>query len=509
MKKIVTILVAILIILFAGAFYFLRQNQAPEQRVLKNTLEISKEYISLRYQTDDVLTNAKEYSDYDAWNNDMTDIIKEWGELEKESKNLEKMAKEMAQEKLSFNFTSQVMAYTKDEISNVFDKAPAGKKIATLAKYLGVDAKRAQLILNQDQAQVTADAWNQAGDTFQTLETSALVIKDGCKVAGFAGGIVLTGGAAGLATAGTLTTTTVVVAGVDLALEVTEDGAQIAFGGKNKVSSFVKDVRTVTEPIANVLTITNIPSNLGNAFGKFDSVMVGLEQFREAAQEGKVVGVDLTNFEYQKPFQRIRQAKYPGTVTVAEMEKAEVEDWLKSLNKEYQPMTQEEAKDFFSNLSEETKQEKIVEEKEVTKEPIKEENDSNKTDIETKSPKVEQPEKTTKSIRMVKGMAGTYSGSATLQHVEEDVEADDSLAVTLQLNESGTGTANVYGFDGDAYYAGNTVGFSVTMKEKGAAVKCVFKGKATRNGNQTTISGDMPCSMMGVTFASYSWSAQK
>ena len=508
MKKIITIIVAILIILSVGVFYFFnnqRLNQAPEQMVLKNTLDISKQYISLRYQTDNVLTNAKEYADYDAWNSEMTDIIKEWGELEKDAATLEKIASEMAEEKLTFNFTSQVMAYSKEEISNVFDKAPAGKKIRTLAKYLGVDAKRAQLILNQDQAQVTADAWNQAGDTFQTLETSAVVIKDGCKVAGFVGGVVLTGGAAGLATAGTLTTTTVVVAGVDLALEVTEDGAQIAFGGKNKVSSFVKDVRTVTEPIANILTITNIPSNLGNAFGKFDSVMVGLEQFREAAQEGKVVGVDLTNFEYQKPFQRIRQAKYPGTVTVAEMEKAEVEDWLKSLNKEYKPMTQEEAKDFLSNLSKETEQEKIVEEKEITEKG----NDSSKAGGETKSPEVNQLPKATAGATKAKGMAGPYSGSAMLQYVEEDVEADDSLAVSLQLNESGTGTANVYGFAGDAYYAANTVGFSVTMKEKGAVIKCVFKGKASRNGSQTTISGDMPCSMMGVTFASYSWSAQK
>ena len=106
-------------------------------------------------------------------------------------------------------------------------------------------------------------------------------------------------------------------------------------------------------------------------------------------------------------------------------------------------------------------------------------------------------------------MAGTYSGSATLQHIEEDVESPDSLPVTLQLNEGGTGTVNVNGFDGEAFYAGNKVEFNVTMKEGGAVINCSFEGKATSNGSQTTISGNMHFSMMGVTFATYSWSAQK
>ncbi|HOZ03091.1 MAG TPA: hypothetical protein PKX78_01180, partial [Candidatus Woesebacteria bacterium] len=191
-----------------------------------------------------------------------------------------------------------------------------------------------------------------------------------CKVAGYVGGVVITGGAAGgFAAAGTLTQVTTMVVGVDLALEVTEDGAQIALGDKNKVSSFVKDIRTVTEPIASVLTITNIPNNLGTAYGKFESVMVGLEQFRESAQEGKVIGVDLRNFQYHRPFQVIRKTQYPGTVTVAEMEKAEVEDWLQSLNKKLEPMSQGEIEKFLSSSKSEVKEEKkVVEEKPKTNE---------------------------------------------------------------------------------------------------------------------------------------------
>ena len=89
------------------------------------------------------------------------------------------------------------------------------------------------------------------------------------------------------------------------------------------------------------------------------------------------------------------------------------------------------------------------------------------------------------------------------------MEAADSLPVTLQLNEAGTGTANVNGYSGAAQYAGENISFSVTMEEGGQAVLCRFEGTASRSDSQIVISGNMRCSMYGVTFASYSWTAQK
>lgn len=353
MNKKLLIFLSIIILVATGFFLVLRQN-LNEQQVLQSTYDISKEYLFLRYRTDNILLNAKKYENYSAWDKDMTVLIEDWEALEKESQKLKDSAGKTA-DALANNFKliKPIYAYSAKEVSNIYDKAPKFKGIAAIAKHFGVDAKRAQVILDKAQAEISSGVFTEEGDAFETLENTAIVVKDGCKVAGFVGGVVLTGGVAGVATAGTLTQTAIVVTGVDLALEVTEDGAQIAFGDKNKVSSFVKDVRTVTEPIANVLTITNIPSNLGNAFGKFDSVMIGLEQFRASAQEGKVIGIDLTNFEYQKPFQRIRQAKYPGTVSAAEMEMAEVETWLKSLNKKYETMTQQEVEDFLKGSSKE------------------------------------------------------------------------------------------------------------------------------------------------------------
>ncbi len=503
MKKILIVFFGI-VLLIIGAYFILRNNKIEnlnnEEVVFQDTYDISKEYLLLRYRTDNILEKARKYPDYETWDKEMSLLIEDWGKLEKKSQELGESANKQADlAAINIKLVQTANAYSAKEISNIYDKAPKFKGIATLANHLGVDAKRAQVILDKAQAEISSGVFSEEGDAFETLEHTAIVVKDGCKVTGFVGGVILTGGVAGLATAGTLTTTTVVVAGVDLALEVTEDGAQIAFGDRNKVSSFVKDVRTVTEPIANILTITNIPSNLGNVFGKFDAVMIGLEQFRESAQEGKIIGVDLTNFEYQKPYQRIRQAKYPGTVTAAEMEMAEVEAWLQSLNKKLEPMTQTEIEDFLSNSSKDNEQEKIIEGKE---------SESNKLEKE-ESQEVHQSQESSTNQITTQGIAGNYSGSATLQHVEEDIETPDSLPVTLQLNENGTGTVNVNGFGGEASYAGNIVSFSVTMKEGGAVVNCSFDGKASKNGNQTVINGNMYFSMMGVTFASYSWSAQK
>ncbi len=352
-----------MIVLSLIGFFLIRGNDKTEQIVYEDTLTISKEYLGLRYKTENVLVNAKDYKSYDAWNTDVLSIIQEWEELETKVLKLEENAEKISQETTAFNFSSKAYAYDTREVQAVIESAPAGRTIRTLAKHFGVDVKKAQLILNQSQDMATREAWGEAGDAFEKLENQAIVVKDTCKVAVYVGGVVATGGAAGF-----VAQATTVVVGVDLALEVTEDGAQIALGDKNKVSSFVKDVRTVTEPIASILTITNISGNLGTALGKFEAVNVGLEEFRASAQEGKVIGIDLNNFKYNPPFQVIKNTKYPGELTIAELEKAEVEEWIKSVNKDYEPMTQEEVKEYITNISQNSGSKEEVVQEDVAKE---------------------------------------------------------------------------------------------------------------------------------------------
>ncbi|HCY20388.1 TPA: hypothetical protein DIC40_00655 [Patescibacteria group bacterium] len=66
----------------------------------------------------------------------MTTTIQAWTSLENDAKELEKQATEFSKPALSFRLFPTASAYDRNEISNIFDKAPAGKKIATLAKHL-------------------------------------------------------------------------------------------------------------------------------------------------------------------------------------------------------------------------------------------------------------------------------------------------------------------------------------------------------------------------------------
>ena len=294
------------------------------QNVLEKTYNISKEYVALRYQTDEVLINARQYADYKSWNNEMTVLIEGWQNLEKDASILQDLAEEMAQEKVSLRIVTPVFAYDRQEISNIFDKAPAGQKIATLAKHLRVDAKRANQILQNDQAQVQADAWNEAGDTFQTLETSAIVIKDGCKVAGFVGGVVISGGTSAIAAGSTLTKAAVIVSGADLVLEVSSDGANIALGNDNKVSAIIDTARKGTEPVASLLTMTDLANNLKTGYDKFNCVMIFLEQSRSLKQENKIIGISVP-----KP----TEDNKVSSVDLSALDSKEVQQWLNEKGK--------------------------------------------------------------------------------------------------------------------------------------------------------------------------------
>lgn len=295
--------------------------------ILESTYNISKEYLALRYQTENILVNAKDYQDYNSWNIELTKIISQWQQLDENASKLESEWNKFSQESASINFWNKAAAYDSQEISNVFDKAPAGKKIATLAKHLWVDAKLAYKILQNTQDQIQADVWNEEGDAFKTLETTATVIKDGCKVIWFVWSIAVTGWTAALATASTLTKTAIIVWWADLTLEVTDDAAKIALWDKNKISKIVSTVRVVTEPVAGFLSIYSLPENMKTKFEKFSAVMVWLENFRTSAQEWKVLWIQLPT--YQKPQEQ-------KTVKVSVLTEEELDKWIEDiwLNKE-------------------------------------------------------------------------------------------------------------------------------------------------------------------------------
>lgn len=341
MKKIAFVL-GLFVVLGGGAFVFFssnNDNDSAEQAVLKQTVEISTKYLALRYQTDNVLVNAKSYGSYDKWNQEMTRISNDWLILENQANELQKKAEDLPVQEIGFSLIDQAYAYDRNEISDVFDKAPPGKKIATLAKYLGVDAKRAQMIFNQDQNQVTADAWNDAGDTLQKLETSAVAIKDGCKIAGFVGTIAMTGGVSAITTGSTLTKAAVIVSGADLVLEVTDDGAKIALGNHNKISAIASDARKVTEPLSGLVTITTMPGNLSKGIEKLNAISFTAEQINSGVQEGKIIGIEIPEVSVDPKNRFANIKKYKQPIYISKINPDEVDKWLRENNLKADPET--------------------------------------------------------------------------------------------------------------------------------------------------------------------------
>lgn len=324
MKKIL-----IMIALVIGVWFVTKPSSETifEEEILFTTYGVSKEYTVLRYRTDKVLTEAKKYKNHSSWNSEVSSIINDWDNFIKDADRLEKDALVLTEAKIVFEFIQNVYAYDRQEISQVFDRAPTGKKIATLAKHLGVDAKKAMKILQQDQAQVTADAWNEAGDTFQKLETSATVIKDTAKVTVFVGTVVATGGAAGFAAGSAVTKASIVVSGADLILEVSDDAAKVGLGNHNKISAITSQVRAVTEPLAGLLSVADIPKNVTKGIEKLSAVNFGAEQLNSTIQDGKIIGIELPVAKKVERFQNIK--KYKAPVYVSSLKKEEVSVWIK------------------------------------------------------------------------------------------------------------------------------------------------------------------------------------
>ena len=298
-KKLFIFAFVIVIFVMIVGFLLLKKDNSSllDQVVYEDTISISKEYTVLRYRSQNVLEKAKEYGSYDEWNNELSALIESWKTLEDEALTLEKNGDKLANEKTAHRLIKDTYAYSSVEIQKVIESAPAGKQIRTLAKFLGVDAKMAQLVLNQTQDQITREAYGEEGDVFEKCEQNSMRIKNGAKVTVFVGGVVLTGGMSAVATSGVIAKTALVVGGADLVLEVADDEAKIALGDKNKVSEMVGKMRTVTEPAASILTLVNIPGNVSKAMEKIGAISFVGDQIRSVAQDEKILGISIKTDE--------------------------------------------------------------------------------------------------------------------------------------------------------------------------------------------------------------------
>ncbi|NUJ97678.1 hypothetical protein HGA92_02720 [Candidatus Gracilibacteria bacterium] len=321
MKKIFIKIILILITIFLISFFIFwfsknekdlgnKNKIAPskEQQLLQETYEVSKNYISLRYKTNDILVNAEDYGNYKNWKNELDKISSDWEILEIASQNLQNLAKKESS-KISINkFMLKAQAYDKKTISNIFDIAFAKEKIDSLAKYILADTKKVPQLLRQNQYEIKENAWTGFSDSFQKLEFSAGMINDSCKITGFVGGVEI-GKISGESNINQLS---IIINGGDLSLLINDDNASISLANNNKISGITIKANRLGKNIPNVLTLKNIKEKSTNS----TIIVLGLEKFRKNIQEGKIIGVELKD-------------KNPMNIFI--LDKNEIEKWLNSI----------------------------------------------------------------------------------------------------------------------------------------------------------------------------------
>jgi len=391
-----------------------------------------------------------------------------------------------------------------ENLSKQYDALRGAQRYKQLAQQLGTDTKTAveQMALAQriirdaaalEEAQAEVDEYTRSIKVVEGYKT-------GSKVGLFVGATIATGGGTLTALAGSSMSVpvagAVIVGGVDCIVDVGKTTSSIILGENHQVTVDLEKAGDVIQPVSMVLSLVTLdPSSAAERIAFLGEAMM------EWSNPGKITGiaVEITKTGTSRVLARLIEMMGENI--------PDVERMLEGLKLAYPKEEGVSLSELIlaNTVSAEKAQAKMQELMAQMAQLAGEDGDPSQ---EEGTPTGEQQQPTASPIT-TNGIAGTYSASAELLSTAEDVEAESSLPVTLQLNEGGTGTANVNGFSGDAQYAGSSVYFSVTMTEGGYVVSCAFEGLTSGSGSQIGISGIMQCSMMGITIATYGWSAQK
>ncbi|MBD3157099.1 hypothetical protein GF369_04705 [Candidatus Peregrinibacteria bacterium] len=323
MKKLL-ISLAIIIIAILGGLYYLGASdmQQDVDHMKQETAAISLLYAQNIFDTQAMVPVAR-MVDKDEFDDYMETLLAHWKLLEERSNNLAHHAEDvvtMYDDKKNLALIQTLYAYqgyTKEEITKIFDEAPAGKRIKTLAQELEVSAKRAYKVLQMTQEELKAEAWNEAGDQFETLENATKAVKDTCKVGLYVGGAALTGGSSGILGEAALT-----ASGADLLLEIGTDSANAYFGYNNDLAAVLSGTRDIfTKKAAGVLGFMTL--DFSDAENTFNSGVFLVDNAISYYQDNEIAGFSL-NPKEQK-------------LTVETIPRLDFNQWLDDNNLDSEP----------------------------------------------------------------------------------------------------------------------------------------------------------------------------
>lgn len=294
------------------------------------------------YYTDKAFSIDPQTTTYDEWNEYVDKADEYWKALDEvletmkdeiDDETFEQMLKKQDVRK-SNPFVTTAYALDSAEIIRIFDGAPAGKRLRTLAKHLGKDMKYAQQALKMANGQITSEAWNDFANTAQKLEAGARGLKTAATTAAFvAGGPTLSATLSGAAT---------VVGGASLVMQITDDSCFVMMGDKYDSSEFVANLQKASDYVAPVAFTAGM---LTMDFSKAENAVLAgyniAENFRGLFQDGKIAGIQfglkngkMTSMTFQE-LEKYRQAQKDGESLSKEIE--QLLDMLEALENTPKP----------------------------------------------------------------------------------------------------------------------------------------------------------------------------
>ena len=184
-----------------------------------------------------------------------------------------------------------------ENITKMYDEAPYGKGIRTLAEQLNVDSKKAYAQLQQAQEILKSDAYNDFADYADACYKTAKVLK----TAGTGAQLylsVVTGGGATSTIANVMEKGGIVINGINTLCEVGSTSSILIVGDDNCVSQACDDFEDAVAPIGNIIGLygithadyaENLGANLTDAF----SYVSGF--YSDLFRDNKLFGGTFTN----------------------------------------------------------------------------------------------------------------------------------------------------------------------------------------------------------------------
>ncbi|MBI4213425.1 MAG: hypothetical protein HY534_03880 [Chloroflexi bacterium] len=239
------------------------------------------------------------------------------------------------------------------EVEAVLNAGDPRRPIATLMRAYGVNARRAQAILNTAMAGIESSAYTDEADFHDRALRAANAIKDTSALAVTIGTTYLSAGSASAAVTKLSNDPLALVSGIDAILKFTKSGIELALGEQNAVSesSAVQSTIFVTSAVsefAALKSLGEVGAGLGKMWTAFqDKTITTSQALQKVTEMGAELGSDKGARLYDLIYvsSKTTEAVFSGEIKFGETQLVvypgawEWLDWLKAeTHEEWEPV---------------------------------------------------------------------------------------------------------------------------------------------------------------------------